>query len=329
MPTPDYHADTPSGSQWLLDNVPTYSEWYRLSLFWRLSEGMLAAARVDAAWPQDGRSVSSVNEGLRELLAQYLESQFSDAPELLARVLPDYPPLAKRILLDNGIWAATLKRDHVELITDAIDEITPTGVVAGGQLREVDVIVYATGFHASEFLTPLRIKGRGGMDLHEHWDGDARAYLGLTVPGFPNLFCMYGPNTNLVANGSIIFFGECEVQYILSAIRLLLERDANALDCRRAVHDAFNVAVDEANSKMAVHVARVLATNARVGSLGLRPALGARLFECSAHQHLREVTAELRRRVEVGGRVGAVVGHIGGVFGGRARCDGCFRRGGA
>jgi 4-hydroxyacetophenone monooxygenase len=257
MPTPDYHADTPTGMQWLLDHVPTYSEWYRLSLFWRLSEGMLAAARVDPDWPQDGRAVSARNEGLRDLLTQYLESQFADAPELFERVLPDYPPLAKRILLDNGIWATTLMRDHVQLISDEIDQITPAGVVAGGELREVDVIVYATGFHASEFLTPLRIRGRDGMDLHEQWRGDARAYLGLTVPGFPNLFCMYGPNTNLVANGSIIYFSECEVQYILSAIRLLLERRANALDCRRDVHDAYNVAVDEANARMAWGAAKV------------------------------------------------------------------------
>ncbi|MEY2432366.1 MAG: 4-hydroxyacetophenone monooxygenase [Acidimicrobiaceae bacterium] len=257
MPTPDYHADTPTGMQWLLDNVPTYAEWYRLSLFWRLSEGMLTAARVDPDWPQDGRSVGPLNEGLRQLLTQYLESQFADAPHLLERVLPTFPPLAKRMLLDNGVWATTLKRDHVKLIADPIDEITRTGVVAGGQLREVDVIVYATGFHASEFLTPLRIKGRDGIDLHESWDGDARAYLGLTVPGFPNLFCMYGPNTNLVANGSIIYFSECEVQYILSALRLLLERGANAVDCRREVHDAYNAAVDEGNARMAWGAASV------------------------------------------------------------------------
>jgi 4-hydroxyacetophenone monooxygenase len=251
MPTPDYHADTPDGMQWLLDNVAGYSEWYRLSLFWRLSEGMLAAARVDPDWPQDGRSVGPLNDGLRMLLTQYLETQFADSPQLLARVLPGYPPLAKRILLDNGIWATTLGRDHVELVTDAIDEITPTGIVAGGQARDVDVIVYATGFHASEFLTPLRIRGRAGIDLHEHWDGDARAYLGITVPGFPNLFCMYGPNTNLVANGSIIFFSECVVQYVLSAIRLVLERRAHAVDCRREAHDAYNVAVDDGNARMA------------------------------------------------------------------------------
>jgi 4-hydroxyacetophenone monooxygenase len=155
------------------------------------------------------------------------------------------------VLLDNGIWARTLTRDNVTLITDGIDRITETGIVAGGTQRDVDVIVYATGFEASKFLTPLRLTGRGGVDLHEHWDGDPRAYLGLTVPGFPNLFCMYGPNTNLVANGSIIYFSECEVQYILSGVRHLLESGGQALDCRADVHDDYNVAVDQANDRMA------------------------------------------------------------------------------
>lgn len=256
-PTPDYHADTPAGMQWLLDNVPSYPEWYRLSLFWRLAEGMLAAARVDPEWQTDGRSVSALNDAFRQMLTQYLETQFADRPDLLARLVPDYPPLAKRILLDNGIWAKTLKREHVEVVTDHIDEITPAGVVAGGRLREADVIIFATGFDASEFLTPMKVVGRGGVELHERWRGDARAYLGLTVPGFPNLFCMYGPNTNLVANGSIIYFSECEVQYILSAIRTLLETGARAVDCRPEVHDAYNIEVDQQNARMAWGAASV------------------------------------------------------------------------
>ena len=96
----------------------------------------------------------------------------------------------------------------------------------------------------------MRVVGRGGIDLHEHWDGDARAYLGITVPGFPNLFCLYGPNTNIVANGSIIFFSEAEVHYITGCIRLLLERGQRAMDCRPEVHDAFNARVDEGNRAM-------------------------------------------------------------------------------
>lgn len=257
MPTPDYHADTPIEMQWLLHHVPTYREWYRLSLFWRMAEGMLMAARVDPEFAGDGRAVSARNDTMRQMLTAYLETQFADDPELLDAVVPDYPPLAKRILLDNGIWASTLHRDHVHLVTDEIDEITEDGIVAGGVLRPVDVIVYATGFHASEFLTPMRVVGRDGEELHDRWKGDARAYLGLTVPGFPNWFCMYGPNTNLVANGSIIFFSECEAQYILSAIKVLLESGRHAVDVRPEVHDTYNAEVDQQNDRMAWGAASV------------------------------------------------------------------------
>jgi 4-hydroxyacetophenone monooxygenase len=257
MPTPDYMAPMPEPLQWLLHHVPGYNRWYRLSLFWRLAEGALPAARVDPEWEGDGRSVSWLNEQLRALLVQYLEDQFADRPDLLEQVIPAYPPLSKRILLDDGIWARTLKRDNVELISDPIDRITADGVVSGGRLRPVDVIVYATGFQASRFLMPMRVTGRSGVDLHEHWAGDPRAYLGLTVPGFPNLFCLYGPNTNLVANGSIIFFSECEATYILSALRLLVERRARTLDCRRDLHDQYNRRIDEGNERMAWGAARV------------------------------------------------------------------------
>ncbi len=129
------------------------------------------------------------------------------------------------MLLDNGTWARTLMRDDVHLVTEPIERIEPHAIVTtDGQRHDVDVIVYATGFEASRFLMPMQVTGRGGVDLHATWDGDARAYLGMTVPDFPNLFCLYGPNTNLVANGSIIFFSECEVRYLLECIRELLAR---------------------------------------------------------------------------------------------------------
>ena len=252
MPTPQYYAPMPDEMQWLLARVPFYSQWYRFWLFWRLSEGALPAARVDPDWHSDTGSVSALNDELRATLTQYIEMQFADAPEMLEQVVPTYPPLAKRILLDNGVWAATLKRDHVYLVSDGIERITPTGIVTDdGREREVDVIVYATGFAASRFLTPMQIRGRDGVDLHEQWGDDARAYLGITVPGFPNLFCLYGPNTNLVANGSIIFFSECAVSYVVGCVRLLLDRKQRALDCLPAVSDEYNARVDAGNAAMA------------------------------------------------------------------------------
>jgi 4-hydroxyacetophenone monooxygenase len=252
MPTPQYYAPMPEEMQWLLANVPYYAQWYRFWLFWRLAEGALPAARVDPGWPRETGSVSALNDELRAALTQYIEMQFADAPELLDQVVPRYPPLAKRILLDNGIWARTITRENVHLVSDGIERITPGGIVtADGREHAVDVIVYATGFEASRFLTPMKITGRGGVDLHEQWGDDARAYLGITVAGFPNLFCLYGPNTNLVANGSIIFFSECAVRYVVAGVRLLLERRLRAIDCLPAVFEAYNESVDDANARMA------------------------------------------------------------------------------
>jgi 4-hydroxyacetophenone monooxygenase len=167
-------------------------------------------------------------------------------------VLPHYPPAAKRVVRDNGIWARTLNRDDTTLVTTEIAEVTEAGVrTADGVEHEVDVLIYGTGFRASQFLVPMRVTGRDGVDLHDRWDGEARAYLGVTVPGFPNLFLMYGPNTNIVINGSIIYFSECETHYILESIRMLLATAHRTMDCRPDVHDAYNAAVDEENRQMA------------------------------------------------------------------------------
>jgi 4-hydroxyacetophenone monooxygenase len=261
MPTPQYYAPMPDEMSWLMAHVPFYAQWYRFWLFWRLAEGALPAARVDPAWAvarDGGGSVSALNDELRAALTQDIELQFAETPDLLPHVIPNYPPLAKRILLDNGIWASTLTREHVSLVSDGIERVTPTGIVtADGREHAVDVIAYATGFHASRFLTPMRVTGRDGADLHEHWRDEPYAYLGLTVTGFPNLFCLYGPNTNLVANGSIIFFSECGVRYVVESVRRLLERRARSLELKADVYEAEHARVDAANAQMAWGVSSV------------------------------------------------------------------------
>jgi len=251
-PTLDYHADVPDGHRWLLDHVPYYSQWYRFWLFWRYAEGILPAVKVDPEWNDSGQSVSAANQELRMLLGMYIGLCFGDRPDLLPKVMPDYPPAAKRIIRDNGIWATTLKRDNVRLITEPIAAIEPDGVrMADGTEHDVDVIVYATGFQASKFLTPMRVTGRKGVDLHEQWDGNARAYLGIVAPNFPNFFMLYGPNTNIVVNGSIIYFSECEVHYVMQCLHHILATNVRAIDCRQAVHDRYNERIDEGNKLMA------------------------------------------------------------------------------
>jgi 4-hydroxyacetophenone monooxygenase len=163
------------------------------------------------------------------------------------------------MIRDNSIWATTLKRDNVKLLDGGgIQRITARGIVDGdGVEQEVDVIIYGTGFTASKFLTPMKVTGRDGVDLHEHWAGDARAYLGVTIPGFPNLFCLYGPNTNIVVNGSIVYFSECGVRLILNLLGMTLQGGHKAVDVRKDVHDAFNEQVDAENGRMAWGVSSV------------------------------------------------------------------------
>ena len=252
VPVPNYHADVPEGLQWLLTHVPHYPHWYRFWTFWITTDGLLQAATVDDGWPHKDRSVSAENDVLRLILDGYLRGQFADRPDLLEKVLPSYPPAAKRMILDNGVWATALKRPNVSLITDPIERVTATGIVTAGEVeRPADAIIYGTGFTASKFLAPMTVRGRHGIDINEQWDGDARAYMGVVVPSFPNFFMLYGPNTNIVVNGSIIYFSECEVQYVMSCLRLLLEGKQRALDCRRDAHDAYNERIDAANAKRA------------------------------------------------------------------------------
>ncbi|MCL6650256.1 MAG: NAD(P)/FAD-dependent oxidoreductase, partial [Chloroflexi bacterium] len=141
VPVPHYHDEVPAGLRWLFTHVPHYAHWYRFWLFWNTTDGLLAAAKVDPTWPDKSRSVGPENENLRQLLTAYLQMQFADRPDLLPKVMPDYPPAAKRLILDNGIWAATLKRPNVRLVTDKIREVTETGVVTvDGTLYEADVL---------------------------------------------------------------------------------------------------------------------------------------------------------------------------------------------
>ena len=259
VPRPEYQQELPDELLWLFDHIPGFSNWYRMRLFWRTHEGALPALVVDPDWDRPTeQSVSALNQELRDLLTLYLELEFADRPDLLAKVVPTFPPGAKRVVVDDGTWARTLKRDNVSLLTDDIDCITPTGVrTADGVDHDVDVLIYGTGFEASHFLTPMKVVGRRGIDLHAHWDGNARAYLGVTSPGFPNFFYLYGPNTNIVINGSIIYFSECEVHFVTQCIRYLLEHDRNAVEVKAEVHDAYNERIDEGNLQMAWGVSGV------------------------------------------------------------------------
>lgn len=256
-PREEYTDDIPEGKHWLLNHVPYYAKWFRFLMFWRTSEGLLGVVKKDPSWNQED-SVSEENDQLRQMLTDNMKAMLGDDPDLIAKATPHYPPAGKRMLVDNGAWYKALTRDNVNITTDPIAEITETGIrTKGGEEYDVDVIIYGTGFKADKFLHPMKFIGRDGVDLQEQWNGDPRAYLGVSIPGFPNFFCMYGPNTNIVVNGSIIFFSECEMRYIMGCIKLLLEKGHKAMECKSEVHDTFNEMIDKGNLQMAWGVPNV------------------------------------------------------------------------
>ncbi|MCZ6830230.1 MAG: NAD(P)-binding domain-containing protein [Gammaproteobacteria bacterium] len=251
FPNPAYHSEVSEGQKWALKKLPYYSKWYRFWLFYAAVEGVYEQTLADEYWDSP-LSVSASNDEMRKSLSAWIESQVAD-PELLQKVLPRYPPFGKRILQDNGTYLAALQHPDTEVITTGIRACVADGIITeDGSLHEVDVIVCATGFHADHFLFPMKIVGCKGIELAEQWGEDnGRAYLGITVPNFPNLFCIYGPNTNLVVAGSIAHNAESQVNYILRCFRLLFENGLEAMNCRQAIHDQYNAKVDAANAATA------------------------------------------------------------------------------
>jgi 4-hydroxyacetophenone monooxygenase len=240
FPNPAYHDKVGPGVQWALRHLPFYGGWYRFLLFWPGCDGGLRAAKVDPSWPHQERSVSENNELTRQIFTDWITSQVDNDPDLVAKVVPDYPATGKRTLQDNGSWLRTLTRDDVDLIREGIDHIEADAVVTtSGKRYEVDIIVYATGFQANKFLWPMDIVGRNGVHLAEQWGDSPSAYLGITMPNFPNLFCMYGPGTNLAHGGSLIFHSECQMRYISGCLDALMTGDHTTMEPKQDVHDAY------------------------------------------------------------------------------------------
>jgi cation diffusion facilitator CzcD-associated flavoprotein CzcO len=167
---------------------------------------------------------------------RFMRAQLKD-PGVRDKAWPDYTFGCKRILFSSNFLPA-LQRANVQLVTGPIASVTPAGVVtADGELHEVDCLIWATGFHTNDFMFPMQVTGRDGRSLRECWSGGAHAHLGMCVPGFPNMFVMYGPNTN-TSGGSIIVYLEAQAGYARQALEQLRERAAGALEIRADVEAA-------------------------------------------------------------------------------------------
>lgn len=179
---------------------------------------------------------------MRGSFLRHLEQQVSD-PALRAKLTPHYPMGCKRILISNDYFPA-LVQPQVEVVNQAIREVSKRGIItADGTEREVDVLIYGTGFAASDFLAPMHIRGLAGLPLNQAWKAGAEAYKGISVNGFPNLFLLYGPNTNLGHN-SIIYMLESQFPYVLDCLAKL-DQGVRYLDVRQPAQALWNQQVQQ------------------------------------------------------------------------------------
>lgn len=217
--------------KWIGSIFPGYTKLYRFLIWWG------GESQIYPLMKQSGDTW--YRRLVRKKSIEYIEQKVRD-PEKRRKLIPDYPIGAKRILFSDDIYEA-LDRDNVELITDGIARITPGGVETNdGREHAADVLIYATGFETTSFLTPWKVAGRGGEVLNERWEREgAEAYLGITHSGYPNFFMMYGPNTNLGHN-SIIVMIEAQTRYILSCLNVLSHRGSAWLDVKPSVQESYN-----------------------------------------------------------------------------------------
>jgi 4-hydroxyacetophenone monooxygenase len=250
-PFPKFGQYIPEPLRRLLDEVPIYRLWYRLRLSWAFNDKLYEALTQDPNWDGQGRSINLINDMHRKGLTAYAKSELGEAQHLLPEVLPDYPPFGKRMLLDNG-WFRTLARDKVTLVTGGVTAVQPDALVTSdGAVHKADVIIWATGFDVVNLLAPMKVVGVGGRELHQDWNGDdARAYLGTVVPGYPNFFCLYGPNTQFGHGGSLITVLERQMHYVMSLLREMFASGFRQVEVRQDVHDAYNAKVDATHQQM-------------------------------------------------------------------------------
>ncbi len=241
FPNPVYHAAVPAGDRWAMRHLPFYGRWFRFLMVWPgIGMGVESYRRDPEFDDSDGHAINPHSERRRVALTQWITSQLGDRADLVEKSVPPYPPMAKRILQDDGTWLDCLKKPNVELVRTAIERIVADGIVtADGAHYPADVLCFATGFRHSECLAPMEFTGRNGVSLRQQWGDTPTAYLGITAPNFPNLFYLYGPGTNLAHGASIIFHSECQMRYTMDAIHEVLRRGANAIEVRPEVHDEY------------------------------------------------------------------------------------------
>lgn len=238
-------------ARWLLEAMPYYWNWSRYVAVMPLMDAH-ELLEPDPEWIAKGGLVNERSDRVREVLVGYIKAQVGDRPDLVEKLIPQYAPIARRPVVDNN-WYKALIRPDVELVTTPIRRITKAGVETVDCTEyQVDLIIAAVGFETSRYLWPCDYRGRGGVHLADVWkSAGAQAYLGMTVPGFPNFFMLYGPNSQPISGGSTLpNWYETWSKYIASAIITLIENDLTTIEVRPDRYADYNERLQEAASRL-------------------------------------------------------------------------------
>lgn len=244
-----YQAKVPPEARFLLDSLPFYWNWYCFSHFDAALQLQNAQA-YDPEWQAKHGGVNESNDMLRKTITAYLHEKLGSRPDLVEKCTPNHAPMGRRLVVDNKFYDSLLL-PNVELMTAGIERFTPDGIVGkDGIERKFDIVILGAGFHVERYLHPIEFKGREGLTLEQAWNKDGpRSYLGLTMPGFPNLFMTYGPQSQ-PRSGGFYSWAEIWAKYSVSAIVKTLESGHRSAEIRQDVFDDYNSRIDQAGKNL-------------------------------------------------------------------------------
>lgn len=242
-----YLSPYPPQVLWLCRNLPYYNNFLRFRASWNSGPYVQSLQfNRDPDWP-DPLTMSARNQRRREERLRFLAAKLGHWPDLLAKMIPPHPPLSARpVAVDKDYSIAdAILREDVTLVTEPIKEVTATGILTNdGTLHDFDILVYATGFKANDFLGPMDIRGRGGVRVRDLWSRDgARAWIGTMLPGCPNFFMLYGPNTNPFSLG-VVTYSELMTRFALQRMDDLITGGRRSVEVTQEAYERYNADLD-------------------------------------------------------------------------------------
>lgn len=237
--------EVPDHRRWLNSHIPFYANWTRLKSFWGTADNNYPVIVRDPEWAAEHLSISPANDVLLQMCLDYIDRVFGADSELGRKVTPDFAPYGKRIIRDPGGYYAALTRPHVEVEASEPARVNERGIVTqDGRQLDLDVIVYATGYHL-DFLATLDIRGRDGLRLSEFWGDSPSSYRGGLVPGFPNLFISSAPNYSPGHGAGHNFGVEVMVHYVLECLQLMAQRNAATIEVKPEAFEDYVRHIDD------------------------------------------------------------------------------------